>query len=136
MRDLQTADRINEERSDRDPSAEPHERRGTLLLKMHSTGRVRHLVVEVFVDVAGSVRVIMFEIVEVHHVRVEEATTVDALWLKVEAHIVPVQRLNLVIEAFHWRNVFEVLRDGQGQHLCLIERHLFLEVLVFASIVL
>ena len=105
----------------------------SLQLEMHSTTRVWQLKVEVLIDVTRRMGVIVGEIVCVHVVVMDEASTVLALRLEVEADIVPVSGPDLVVGVL---GVTEVLGEGQGQRPSIKQGHLSLEVLVFACVVL
>ena len=75
---------------------------------------------------------IVLEVISVHHVVVNEGTSVLVLGLKVESDIVPVHRPNFVVGMLR---VSEVLRNGQGKGTGVIHGHLALKVLILASVV-
>ena len=76
---------------------------------------------------------VVSEIVGVHEVVVDEATTVLTLRLQVEPDIVPVSGPNFVIGVLR---MSEILGDRKGQTSGFKEGHLTLEVLVLACVVL
>ena len=78
-------------------------------------------------------RKVMSEVISVHVIVVDEATTIEALCAEIEAHIVPMGRPHLVVGVLR---VSKVLREWHRQRPGFKKGHLALEVLIFARVVL
>ena len=74
----------------------------------------------------------MGKVVHVHVVVVDKHSSVQVLGLEVEANVVEVSWVDLIVRRV---SVCEVLRQRKRQVSCLEKRHLTLEVLILAGIV-
>ena len=72
--------------------------------------RIGLLPIKVLIHVAGRVPEIVFKVVQIHHVVVNEATAINVLGTEVKTHIVPVSGPNFVVS---WLDVREVLGNWQ-----------------------
>jgi len=133
LRNFETNSREEQPGSHSDECSKEHQGTRTLLLKMHSGVGIGHILIKILVNVACCVREIVMEVIGVHHVVVDEGTSVLVLGLEVEANIIPVHRPHLVIRVLRVR---EVLWQGQRQSSGVVHGHLALEVLVFAGVVI
>ena len=106
MRNLETANRIQDKRSDCDKGSEEHDSSGTLFLKMHSSCWVWQFIVEILVDETCSVSEVMFKIIYVHHVIVDKGTSVLVLRFEIETNVVPMGRPNFVVRMQSMAEVF------------------------------
>ena len=100
---------------------------------MHSWVGVRQLVIEIFINIPSRVSKIVLDVIDIHHVVVNEATSVLLLRLEVESHVVPVGWPDFVVGVKH---VLEIIWQWQWQRFSIKQSHLTLEVLVFASVIL
>ena len=105
LRNFETNSREEQPSSHSDEGSKEHEGTRTLLLKMHSGIGIRHILIKVLVNIACCVREIMVEVISVHHVVVDEGTSVLVLGLEVEANIIPVHGPHLVIWVLRVREV-------------------------------
>ena len=131
--DFQTEDRVANESTDKDDGTEGTSDLRSLQLEMHSRGRIGQLIVQIFVDVTCGMGEIVSKVIGVHVVVVDEATTVEPFRSQVEANVVPVGGPDFIVRML---SVTEILGQGHGQRSGFEQRHLTLEVLVFASVVL
>jgi hypothetical protein len=63
---------------------------------MHTGVWVWHFVIHVFVLITDSVVVTFVHVVMDCRVVVDESSSIQVLWLKVEPHVVPMRRINIV----------------------------------------
>ena len=133
LRDLETEDGVANESANEDEGTKERGDLRPLKLEMHSTAGIWKLKIEIFIDVTSGMGKVVSEIVGVHVVVMNEATTVLTLRLQVEADIVPVSRPDFVIGVLC---VSEILGERKGQRSGFQESHFTLEVLILTCVVL
>ena len=133
LRNLQTKRGVQEKGTHCDECTEEHNCTRSLFLEMHRGVGVGQLVIKVFIDVACCVSEVVLDVVDVHHVIVDEATSVLLLGLEVEPDVVPVGGPDFVVGVQH---VLEIIGQRQRKRFGIVEGHFPLEVLVLASVVL
>ncbi len=100
---------------------------------MHRSGGIWQLPIKIFIDITSSMGKIVFKIINIHHVVVNEGTTIEILWLKVKAYVVPVCWPNLIVRV---ESVAEVLWHRKWEMLGFKQRHFSFKVLVLTSVIL
>ena len=99
---------------------------------MHGDGRVRQLVVKIFVHETGGMCEIVLEIVSVHIVVMHVHTTILMFRLEIETNVVPVSWPDFIVGV---DSVTEVFGDWHGEGSSLKQSHLFFKIFVFARVI-
>ena len=133
LRDLETEDRVADERANNDDSAHEAGDLRPLQLEMHGRGGIGQLIVEILIDVASRVGKVVSEVIGVHVVVMDEAATIETLGAQVEADIIPVGRPDFIIRML---SMSEVLGQWHRERPGFKKGHLTLEILVLACVVL
>ncbi len=64
---------------------------------MHCRVRVRQLIIKIFINITCCMGEIVLNVVNVHHVVVDEATAILLLRLEVKPHVIPVSWPDFVV---------------------------------------
>ena len=133
LRDLETEDGVANSGGKKDEGTHERGNLRSLKLVMLSTAGIWEFEVHILIGVTGGMGIVVSEIVGVHVVVMDEATTVDTLRLEVEADIVPMSGPDFVIGVLL---VSEILGERKRQGSGLQEGHLSLEVTIITCVIL
>ena len=133
LRDFQTEDGIANESADKDEGTNERGNLRPLQLEMHSTTRIWKFEIKIFIGVTSGMGKVVSEVISVHIVVMDEATTVLSLRLEVKSYIVPMSWPNLIIGML---GMSEILGERKWHTSSFQKSHFTLKVLIIAGVIL